>query len=180
MITPLARKANRRRKLALSPVYVNDTQPIYNFPMGKSPAILIIGAILLCTAALAQHKPCTQAQNIQAEEESESLRSWDALYNSYRRYAHCENVSAAEGYSESVARILVNHWQTLPRLAQLVRKDQGFARFVRVDATMDMNDVAKIKDNSIHRCPAGLTSLCDKLRRDADAAIAEDAAYATH
>lgn len=142
--------------------------------------LLAISAIFVGTAALAQRRPCTQAQNIKAEEESDTLRSWDALYQSYRNYAHCENVSASEGYSESVARILVEHWQTLPRLEQLARMDKGFANFVRLDATMNMDDVAKIKDNALHHCPAGLKGLCEKLRRDADAAIADDARYTHH
>jgi hypothetical protein len=136
--------------------------------MRKPVPALSLGVILFYTMAIAQQKPCTQAQNIQAEEESDTLRNWDALYKSYRAYEHCRNVSAAEGYSESIARILVDHWQTLPRLAQLSRQDKRFAAFVRVDETMASEDVAKIKDNAIHHCPSGLSKLCDKLRREAD------------
>ena len=80
-----------------------------------------------------------------------------------------------EGYSESIARILVDHWETLPRLAQLIDQDKSFGAFVGLGATMNMDDVAKIKLNAAQRCPGGLANLCAKLRKDADEAIAEDA-----
>jgi len=146
--------------------------------MSKSLSILTIGAILICTEALAQRKPCTQAQNIQAEEESGNLRSWDALYNSYHSYAHCGNVSAGEGYSESIARILVDHWNTLQRLSDLAGKDVLFRQFVvlHVDATLRLRDLKKITSNAKTRCPSRLTGLCADLKTRADAAIKEDAA----
>src|SRR6266700_1683922 len=129
----------------------------------------------------AQQKPCTDADRSQVEKDASTLRTWDALYRSYRQFRHCWNdVDAQEGYSESEARILADHWETLPRLAYLVKKDREFEGFVGLDATMSMNDVKKIKDNAIHHCPRGLSELCTKLNRDADSAIAEDAVAHDH
>jgi hypothetical protein len=140
-------------------------------------ALLIAACALLPVAAHAQQRPCSSAENLQAEDEAVKLRSWDALYKSYRRHARCNNVDAAEGYSESVARILVDHWKTLPRLSQLAEKDKVFGEFVlgHVDATLDMGDVYKIRANAIQNCPAGLRNLCKDLRKQADSAIKEDA-----
>jgi len=107
------------------------------------------------------------------ENEADTLRSWDALYKSYRLYGRCDDVDAAEGYSESIARILVDHWDTLPRLSQLIKKDKGFQRFVGLDATMDTQDLEKVRENAMRRCPAGLAGLCKQLREKADAAIQE-------
>jgi hypothetical protein len=121
-----------------------------------------------------QQKPCTKAEHLQAEKEAAGLRSWDALYKSHRKYGHCGDDEAREGYSESIARILVDHWETLPRLAKLIEIDKSFGRFVGLDATMNMPDLARIRANSIDHCPAGLAKLCAKLRKEADDAIAED------
>jgi hypothetical protein len=133
--------------------------------------------VLSCCTAYAQVKPCTPAEQDQVGKEADSFRTWDALYKSFRQFKHCtNNAEAEEGYSESKARILADHWETLPRLAQLIREDREFGTFVGLDATMDMNDVAKIRDRALHNCPAGLSWICTKLRKDADAAIAEDAA----
>jgi hypothetical protein len=151
----------------------------------------ILKCLLLCVAAVtvAQEgtpesgknapRPCTQMENDRfeqierqhlGEEESDTLRSWDALYSFYQRYGRCANVSVTEGYSESIARILVDHWETLPRLAQLSADDQGFAESVRVSETIAMSDIATIKDNALHHCPTGLAELCRELSREADSA----------
>jgi hypothetical protein len=133
------------------------------------------------SGCLAQQKPCSDAERDQVEKEADAIRTWDALYLSYRQFRHCkEDVDAQEGYSESIARILAYHWKTLPRLAYLIRKDREFGDFVGLDATMSMDDVRKIKENAIHLCPRGLSLLCTKLKRDADSAIAEDAAAHEH
>jgi hypothetical protein len=124
----------------------------------------------------AQQRPCNDAESQHAEMRAGTLRSWDALYKSYTSYRRCDDGAIAEGYSESVARILVDHWSTLPRLAYLARRDVDFRRFVlrHVDATLDTNDVEKIRTNAKTLCPAGFRTLCDDLRKSADAALEED------
>jgi hypothetical protein len=145
--------------------------------------LFVICVVALCNAQ-AQQKPCTQAEQDQVEKEATSLRTWDALYKSYRHFKHCWNyandVDADEGYSESIARILADHWETLPRLAQLINRDKGFGKFVGLDGTMDMDDVKRIRDKAQRHCPAGLSGLCAKLKRDADEAVAENDAAREH
>jgi len=131
--------------------------------------------------ASTQQRPCNNTDRDQVEKAADTLRTWDALYLSYRQFRHCmDNVDAQEGYSESIAHILADHWQTLPRLADLIKKDRKFGDFVGLNATMSMDDVRKIKGNSIRHCPRGLSALCAKLKKDADSAIAEDAAALEH
>lgn len=103
------------------------------------------------------------------------LRSWDALYKSYKLYRQCDDGAIAEGYSESVARILVDHWNTLPRLADLVAKDAAFQAFVikHVDATLNMDDIEKVKKDADAKCPAGLRRTCQYLKRQATSALRE-------
>lgn len=102
-----------------------------------------------------------------------TLRTWDALYKSYTSYPSCDDGFIGENYSESVARILVDRWSTLPRLASLARENVDFQRFVlkHVDATLDMNDVKKIRTRAITQCPEGLHGLCKDLRSQADSAL---------
>jgi hypothetical protein len=150
----------------------------YNPFVNNRVVVLLMLSLVVTELAHSQRKPCTKAEQSQAETEADTLRSWDALYKSYRLYGRCDNALAAEGYSESIARILVDHWNTLPKLAELIRKDKGFGEFVGLDTTMNMKDVAAAKQNATRHCPAGLAGLCSKLAKDADAAIAEDAAAA--
>lgn len=85
-----------------------------------------------------------------AEVEAETLRCWDDLYKSYKRYRRCDDGAIWEGYSESVARILVDHWATLSRFAQLAHKDQEFRRFglKHVDETINGEDARTIRRNA--------------------------------
>jgi hypothetical protein len=145
--------------------------------MFRVVAPLILFTVFAAGGSYCQQKPCTEAERLQVEKEAVTLRTWDALYKSYRKFRHCDDVDAQEGYSESEARILADRWETLPRLAQLIDVDKSFGRFVGLDATMDMKDVAKIRVNAVKRCPAGLARICSKLKKDADEAIAEDAYY---
>lgn len=117
------------------------------------------------TPAAAKQRPCTEAEAQHAEMQAVTLRSWDDLYKSYTLYRHCDDGAIAEGYSESVARILVDHWDTLPRLGELEHSDAGFGSFVlsHIDATLTHDDIEKIKTNAKARCPSGLRLTCKEL-----------------
>ena len=124
----------------------------------------------------AQQRPCNDVEARRALDAG-MLRSWDALYRSYKLYRQCDDGAIGEGYSESVARILVDHWNTLPRLAHLAEKDAEFRAFVmkHVDATLNMDDVEKIKKSAKTQCPTGLRTVCNDLTKQADSALKEDA-----
>ena len=59
-----------------------------------------------------------------------------------------------------LARILSDHWNTLPELARLAGKDSRFRAFVigHVDATLTMDDVRKIRKNAKTTMPDGITN----------------------
>lgn len=105
------------------------------------------------------------------------LRSWSALYHSYKLYRQCDDGAIAEGYSESVARILVDHWETLPELSTFSRRDARFRRFVlrHLDATLNMDDVEMVRRKAQTRCPKALRPVCVDLIRKADSAMSENA-----
>ena len=113
---------------------------------------------------------CSDTEAQRAESEAVMLRSWDDLYGSYKRYKHCDDGAIAEGYSESVARILVDHWNTLSRLADITRKDTDFRRFVlkHIDETVNLEDIKNIRANAEKRCPSGLRDLCRDIRKQAE------------
>lgn len=136
---------------------------------GRSLAfgLLIFGASL--TIGHARQGPCGAEEGKLAEADAETLRDWDSLQKSYAQYNNCDDGAIAEGYSESVARILVDHWETLPRLADLGKKNHSFQAFVlkHVDATINSDDIKKIAENAKTRCPSGLGGLCDDLKKQA-------------
>ena len=132
--------------------------------------VAIAGLTLFVTIGSAEQIRCGKTDALRAEAQAETLRSWDDVYKSYRSYRQCDDGAIAEGYSESVSCILVDHWITLPRLAQLVRRDDEFRRFLlnHVDETLSGEDVRTIRANAKNACPTGLRHLCDDLMKRAE------------
>ncbi len=145
----------------------------------KKLVVLGFSVVLCWQTALAQRKLCTDAQEDQAEREAAKLRTWDALYHSYRRYAHCDDGAIAEGYDESVARILLDHWDLLSRLAILSEKDKQFKSFVLrhvgVTTTLGTSEAKKLRIKAALHCPVGQSQLCADLRRKLEDGLSHNA-----
>ena len=130
----------------------------------------ILAVIVLSSISWCQSKPCTLDDAKRADMEAVELRSWGALYKSFRTYGQCDDGAIAEGYSESAVRILVDHWTSLPRFSRLAAKDESFHRFVlkHIDDTVDARDLRKIAENARTKCPKGSESICGEIRRRAE------------
>jgi hypothetical protein len=132
---------------------------------------LAVAGLTLCScSAFSQPAQCTNADAQRAEAEAATFRSWNHLYKSYTLYRQCDDGAIGEGYSESVARILVDSWMTLPQLAHLAKKNADFRRFVlkHIDETIAGSDAKKIRANAKSRCPSGLDQLCNDLRKQTE------------
>jgi hypothetical protein len=142
---------------------------------------LLFLVLAMCTSACVTAQPatklCTEAQNRTAELASDHLRNWTELIHYYRLYGHCDNIAASEGVSDSVAKLLAHHWETLNQVSQLLTTDRDFRRFIifSVNATDDMADVRKIRASTIGNCPADLHQFCKDLKAEAEESIEEDA-----
>lgn len=126
-------------------------------------ALAVALLVLVATAAAAgQKRVCTREEAIQAEEESDRLIDWSAVYRSFARFAHCDNGAIWEGYSDSIARLLALHWERLEDLRRLAAADRRFERFVlrHIDGLMTMEQQKLILENARLRCPSNAKRLC--------------------
>jgi hypothetical protein len=144
-----------------------------NIWIGIAPGLLV--TLFTVQIGHAQKRPCAELETRMLNK-AFTLPSWETLYTSYRSYRQCDDGAIGEGYSESVARLLVDHWNSLPQLARLARRDAEFRAFVmrHVDATLNMDDVGKIRKGAKTLCPMGLQSVCNDLAKQADSALNED------
>lgn len=115
----------------------------------------------------ASEHPCSATQSQYADAAVDKIHSWDGVHEWYKLYRQCDDGGPSEGISEAVARNLVDRWESLGRLAQLAKNDPRFGAFVlqHIDATLNENDLRKIDSNAATRCPTGLVSLCDRIRK---------------
>jgi hypothetical protein len=131
--------------------------------------LCLIAASYTLSAAASQtpKKLCTREEAIQAEEEASEPANWGSLQESFRKFAQCDDGAIAEGYSDSVARLLSDSWDTLDQLRRLGEQDETFREFVlhHVDDMMSPTQEQKISKNVNNRCPKGSKQLCDEILR---------------
>jgi hypothetical protein len=138
---------------------------------------LIAGSFFVLSAsdvAAANQKACTTAEEKQALDQLDSLKDWDAVYHSFIHFAHCDDGAIAEGYSDTVGRLLARDWKHLGALAKLVATDKKFESFVlrHIDETLPIDVLKTIASNAEKSCPADQTTLCGKILRNARSASA--------
>jgi hypothetical protein len=117
----------------------------------------------------AQSGKCSQSMVDKLEAEPESIRDWSKLREFYHRYQVCQidDAEVEGGVGESVVRMFIDHWDTLPTASRLFRRDPQFATFAlaglnSTDLTDDLNHIDKLAKDS---CPINLHDLCGKIRR---------------
>lgn len=111
---------------------------------------------------------CTPAQAEAADAAVDTLNNWEAIAAFRTKFRQCDDGSIAEGSSEAVARLLVDHWDTLPALSHLIAKTPALRPFVlrHINSTLDTGDLEKIKQNAAH-CPGSMQSLCKSIAQAA-------------
>ena len=135
--------------------------------------VLLAGMTLLSLTpqllAKAAQKPCTKEEAIQAEEDTDHLSNWNAVYQSFKRFSQCDDGAIAEGYSDAVGKLLADNWNQFPDLVKLATSDQRFQTFVvrHVDETVPADALKKTAHNAKSRCPVDAAGLCKLIARAA-------------
>jgi hypothetical protein len=116
-------------------------------------------------AAVPQSCPTDLA--MKALDEASTLKTWQAIFVSYKKYRRCDDGAIAEGYSSSIATLLADRWQDVGQLIRLGNEDPSFRRFVlsHVDVTMSLDQATTIKKNVAQKCPFGAKKLCADIQR---------------
>ena len=138
----------------------------FNRPPRLARALVLVAMLF---APLAYGRHCTMSEAKAAEAGIDHLDSWGSVDLAYRKYGHCDDGGIAEGYSEAIARLLVDRWDTLPDLAALIRRNPPLRGFVlrHVDATLDARDLVRIEALATTSCLPSLKPLCHTLKKAA-------------
>jgi hypothetical protein len=142
---------------------------------GRSVALVGIFISWPSFSGFAQERICTATEAAAAERNAllgARPDSWSKVYDSYKRFGHCDDGSVGEGFSDAVVRLLAIRWDQLNRLRRLVSSDRRFRRFVldHIDATTDEDDLKTILVSARTKCPAGAGALCLSIAMRADSA----------
>ena len=122
-----------------------------------------------------EQNQCSEARVIEAVKESSSLKSWQNIYDSYKKYQQCDDGAIAEGYSDSITGLMANNWDTLKDLKMFTETDKEFLKFIlrHIDTSVDPDDVKKVSDNASQHCAANFSELCSLIKERAEEILKE-------
>jgi len=129
--------------------------------------IVAIGFLIGPAAAAQGQRVCTHEDADRADKSLDGLNDWHHVYESFKRYAHCDDGAIAEGYSDKIASLLVDRWASVGELFHLWRTHPQFGRFVlaHVDELMSPEQAEIIAKNARQRCPPESKKYCRILER---------------
>jgi len=151
-----------------------QNQSTLHAPARRVKLSLITACVGLCLCVsgqriAAQSSTCTQRTIDRLETQSDSIRDWATLRTFYHHYSACriDDAEVGEGVSESVARILADHWDTLPVASGLFNQDLPFETFALagINITDSTDDLSHIDKLAAEHCPPYLHVLCQSIRR---------------
>lgn len=140
--------------------------PMPSRPARAATAAVVCAGLLACPSwTHSSETRCSPEQAAAAEEEAGGLRDWSEVHRSYVKYAACDDGSVAEGYCESISRVLDDRWTELPDLHALAQGDARFEGFVlrHLNETVPPKRLASIRAHALRRCPPGLSGLCRRI-----------------
>jgi len=109
---------------------------------------------------------CSREAAIAAETQA-TPKTWADLYKSFRSFHQCDDGAVAEVFSDAVAILLADHWETIRDLNALVKAHPSFGKFVlrHTDVTMSLDQAQTLKGNARDKCPASTRQLCERILR---------------
>jgi len=131
--------------------------------------IPVLAAFLVILGGPAYAQQCTRADEMAALKVAGTLREWSEVSAAFQRYRHCDDGAIAEGFTDSIVRLLVSRWETLSEMAAFAEKQPEFRTFVlrHVDASADPGDLKRIAELAGSKCPSHHAKLCAALRAEA-------------
>jgi hypothetical protein len=128
-------------------------------------ACFALGAgYILPGAARAADKPCTKADAANGEKAIERTNNWNQLYKTWQDYSHCDTGAVADGYTDSLMRLMVE-WKGLDSLAAAMQKDPQFKEWVhaRLKSPAAKDDQPTIYSRAMSSCPKAMDALCAEI-----------------
>ena len=131
--------------------------------------LLLLLAASFVTPCVALAKECTREEAMAAEDIAARLTNWKQIFGAFEHYSHCDDGAIAEGFTDSVVRLLASHWQTLPQVSALERKNPSFRAFVlrHINASADNADLNRVATLARTQCPKGYSSFCSAIAKAA-------------
>ena len=131
---------------------------------------IALGLMLVPSLTLAEGAPrvgrtCSAQEAQDAEVASVTPKTWKDFHAIFVRFGHCDDGAIAEGFSDSVGRLLAGKGGRLRELSALCAQDRSFQRFTvnHADETLSDDVIVEALMNVRKGCPPGRDDLCRDL-----------------
>jgi hypothetical protein len=117
-------------------------------------------------------RDCSPDEAIRAEEATDHLNAWHDVYSFYKQYRQCNDGAIAEGVHDKVQLLWANHWDQVPLMLALVKRDAGFKRFIWpiiMAEDFPMDEFQQVLANAKNKCPRGAAEFCAAIKSAAGA-----------
>jgi hypothetical protein len=116
---------------------------------------------------------------MKAEIAAADARTWQELFGAYVDYSVCDDAAIAEGFSDSVARLLSADMVRWSELVAFVRRDPRFLDFIvrHIDETIPATTLELIERNAREKCAESAKNVCEtvlKACKDLDTRVKEE------
>jgi len=113
----------------------------------------------------ASQKACTEDEEKHALDQADRLKDWNDVYRAFKRYGHCDDGAIAEGYRDTIGRLLAHDWEHVDDMFRLTATDITFKRFVlrHTDETIPADELKTIANNAKLHCPSGQDPFCGQI-----------------
>jgi hypothetical protein len=112
--------------------------------------------------ALPEQRGCSIEMAIKAEESLATLGTWKDLFESFLKYAPCDDAGIGEGYSDVVMRLLTDQWQEIADVQALILEDASFEGFIlqHIDDLASEASLMELQEAASNHCPKDALDFC--------------------
>ncbi len=135
--------------------------------------ISILSLCIMCSNSPAKNRSCAINEAIEAETSISTLKDWAAIYDSFKKFRHCDDGSIAEGYSNAIVHTLADQWDEMETLVRFALTDVDFYKFIlkHIDASTDKSELEMVLTNSGKHCIKLNGTICDAINKRAKSAL---------
>ncbi len=143
----------------------------------RAVLIAIAIAVIVPSSPCGQEGParkvCTEKDASLAIEASTSPNNWESMYEVFKKFGHCDDGAMAEGYDDTVVRLLAKDWKHIGALVRLAATDKSFEGFVlrHISETVPDEELSAAASNAKTACPVGESRLCGLIEAKARSAL---------
>src|SRR4051812_27524572 len=86
--------------------------------------------VLFFGVTVVMAEPCSQENMKAADNAASNLKNWNIVFRFYQTYGQCNDGDISEESSDSIVKLLANHWSDIKELKRLSTSDPKFFPFV--------------------------------------------------